>query len=246
MHNYKIKNKYAFTLIEILIAMSIAGLILSAVYGGYRATTLSISHCKPKSILEQQARLFLFRLTSELRCCYAGSSDQPDRNLLQNTTGKEVHNSISQQESHKMFSGEKVSAGKIFLQFVTTSFAQSSYQNMGGLAIVSYKLDDSGKVLLRNVRKYTEIDEDDDKDYQWFPVLSNIKTLSCEFLKEKKWQKDWQLKDIRILPESVRISLVLQDDEAGSVSFASCAYIMCSESKLTGATIETNSTTSNF
>ena len=202
------KKLHAFTLLEILVAMSIILLILGAVYGSFRAMAESISHCRPRSVLEQKANLFLLRFTSELRCSYP---------ISRNRTAKDYP---------KLFKGEQVSANKTFLQFVTSS--SSMNKNMGGLVIVSYKLDSSGNVLLQNAHNYTEITGDNDKDYHWSAVLSNVKTISCEYLKDGKWQKNWNSDEESNLPQAVKISLVLENDEIETVSFETCVHITCS------------------
>ncbi len=223
MKNIIRKKQSAFTLLEILVALSIAALIMGAVYGSYRATAKSILHCKPKSILEQQARLFLQRLTSELRCSYPGNlnslSDMPIKETL-------VPENFKKKE-FSLFLSDGVSSGKVFLRFVTSSFTSSPYQNTGGLAIVSYKLDKSGKVLLRNVSTYIKGYELDETEYQWKPVLSNVKNMKCEFLENEKWQENWKSAESNVLPKAVKITLVLDDGQTGPVTFESCADIMC-------------------
>ena len=222
------KKRYAFTLLEILIAMSIILLILAAIYGSYRAMSESISRCRPRSILEQQANLFLLKLTRELRCSYISTQNSTD------------------EEPPLSFTGKKVSAGETFLQFVTSSYTSATNKNIGGPAIISYKLDSRGKVLLQNVRKYTEIAENDDEDYQWSPALSNVKSISCEFLKDGKWQQDWSANENGILPQAVKISLVLENDETGLVSFESCVSIMCGGFKTTDSEVESKATALDF
>jgi type II secretion system protein J len=249
MKYYKIKKRYAFTLLEILVALSIIVLILSSVFGSYKAATSLISNYGTKSILEQKARLFLFRLTSELRCSYAWRLDQTALNqsgsgsaqsLFLNAAGKELQNEAFQRQSQALFTGGEAHAGQIFLRFVTTSFASNLNQNMGGLAIVCYKFDDSGKVLLRSIRKYTEITEDNEKNLQWSVILSNVKAISCEYLKDEKWQKEWDSKEIRSLPQAVKITLAMEANETGPLFFDSCAYIMCSEPETNQAVYDMN------
>lgn len=223
MNNCIRKKHSAFTLLEILVALSIAALIMGTVYGSYRATANAIVHCRQKSVAEQQARLFLQRLTSELRCSYAGSlnslNDKPIKETL-------AQGSFQKKES-PLFSCDGISSGKIFLRFVTSSFTSSPYQNTGGLAIVSYKLDNSGNALLRNVSTYIKGYEQDETEYQWQPVLSNVKNMKCEFLGNDKWQEKWKSTESNVLPKAVKISLVLDDGQSGPVTFESCADIMC-------------------
>ena len=239
------KNRCAFTLLEILVALSIAVIIMGAVYGSYRATTKSILHCKPKSVVEQQARLFLQRLTSELRCSYGGdiiiSGDKPTEYIL----GNKINQEKLQKKDSQLFTSEEISGGNVFLQFVTSSFTSSPYKNIGGLAVVSYKFDKSGKVLLRNVSKYIKGYEQDETDYEWSPVLTNVKKLTCEYLVDEKWKEEWKSTESWILPESVKISLVMESDQAGPVTFESCADIMCGRFQ-NSKNIVTKTVVSNF
>ena len=221
-----IQKNNAFTLMEILLALSMGIIILGAVYGSYKATTTSVAHCKPKSIIEQQARLFLQRITSELRCSYAGRLDQYRESSFENRPEKEVVTEAVQQDETPFFIGDEVSTGQIFLQFVTSTFTSRPNQSIGGFAILSYRLDESGTILLRNVHRYIERLEHDD-DYQWLPVLTNVKTIKLAYFDGEKWQEEWKQKDTRKLPQAVRISLVLETDETGPLSFTSSAYIMC-------------------
>ena len=231
-----VTKRSAFTLIEILVALSIVVLIMSVLYGSYRATTTSISHYQPRNIVEQQARLFLQRFTSELRCSYAGTVNKSDERM----SGNRFTQNILQQEDSPLFVSEQISRGKVFLQFATSSFTSSPYENLGGLAIVSYKLDKSGTVLLRSVRKYIERNEKENTDYQWFPVLSDVKKITCEYLDDEKWQNDWKSKESKVLPNAVRISLTLYNGETGPVTFESCADIMCGKFQNSEPGVQTN------
>ena len=114
------------------------------------------------------------------------------------------------------------------MQFITSSYTSSPNRDMGGLAIVSYKLDDSGTILLRSVRNYVEKYEDNEEDDEWFPILNNVKTISFEYFEDEKWQKEWKSNDMKSLPGAVRVSLVLENDKTGPMSFISSAYLMCS------------------
>ena len=221
------KNRNAFTLLEILVALSIAALIMSSVYGSYHATTKSILHCKPKSIVEQEARLFLQRFTSELRCSYAGTVNPFSDKPVEYTLTSEMNLESFQKKESPLFASEEIIRGNVFLQFVTSSFTSSPYHNIGGLAVVSYKLDNSGKVLLRNVRNYIKGYEQNDNDLKWQPVLSNVKNITCEYLEDDKWKENWKSTETKVLPKVVKISLVLDDGQTGPITFESSANIMC-------------------
>lgn len=239
--NKKIRS--AFTLLEILVAMSIILLILGAVYGSYRAMSTSISRCSPKTKIEKKAMIFLMQLTRELRCCYPGRLNQTDDYLPLDRTQQTDEKESPQEE---LFTGDNIRAGTVFLQFVTTSAASSRSQQSGGLSLVSYKLDDSETVLLRSVRRYTKAPEENEKDYKWLAVLSNIKYISSEYLADDKWQKEWNSKDTNSLPQIVKISLSLETEETGTVSYETSVHIMCHEIKESKAIEETTTAASGF
>ena len=219
------KNKLrAFTLLEILTALSILIIIMAAVYGSYRAVTLSVARCGPRSIIEQQARLFLYRFTSELRCCYAGRPDESGENISKKNLN---NNEETRQTKLPFFIGKEAKAGRIFLQFATSALGSVRNYNTGGLSIVSYKLDESGTTLLRNVRRYIESLPDDNKDYSWLPVFTNLKTVTLEYFDGQNWQKEWELESMKVLPATVRIALTLENEQTGPLSYVSSAYIMC-------------------
>jgi len=228
------QKRLAFTILEILVALSMLALILTAVYGSYTAATTSVVRCKPKSILEQRARLFLQRITSELRCCYAGRSNESSESLSKRRPGKE----IVQQEEPPLFASKDVSSGQTFLQFVTSAVISRQNHNVGGLAIVSYRLDKSGTTLLRSERRYVDRFENDDNDSNWLPVFANVKTIMFEYFKGKKWQQEWDSNDMPGLPQAVRISLVLETEDTGPLSFISTAHIACRGYQTPGVTVQ--------
>ena len=220
---YKNKRR-AFTLLEILTALSILIIIMAAVYGSYRAVTLSVARCGPRSIIEQQARLFLYRLTSELRCCYAGRPDESGENISKQNLN---NNEETRQTKLPLFIARQAKAGQIFLQFVTSALGSVRNYNTGGLSIVSYKLDESGTTLLRNVRRYIEGIPDNNKDYKWIPVFANVKKVTLEYFDGQNWQNEWELESTKGLPLTVRIALTLENEQTGPLSYVSSAYIMC-------------------
>jgi len=217
------QKRLAFTILEILVALSMLGLILSAVYGSYTAVTTSVVRCKPKSVLEQRARLFLQRITGELRCCYANRANKSSKNLFDRHPGKEV----VRHEEPPLFMSRDVSSGQIFLQFVTSSVISRQNHTIGGLAIVCYRLDESGTTLLRSERRYVDRFENDYNDCNWLPVFKNVKTIMFEYFEGKKWQQEWNSNDMRDLPQAVRISLILETEDTGPLSFISTAHIVC-------------------
>jgi type II secretion system protein J len=223
---YKSKQR-AFTLLEILTALSILVIIMAAVYGSFRAATLSVSRCTPRSIMEQQARLFLYRLTSELRCSYAETLYKSKEQI----SGQNSRNETVRQAKQPVFIARQAKAGQIILQFVTSASGSVRNYNSSGLSIISYKLNESGTTLLRDVRRYIEGLPNSNQDYVWLPLFENLKTISLEYFDGQSWQNEWNLESTKALPVNVRISLTLENEQTGPLSYVSSAFIMCRSSQ---------------
>lgn len=227
----------AFTLLEIIIALSMLVLILGSVYGTYSAATMSLSHSKPKHALQQQATVFLQRMASEIRCSYAGYKDEspkPPANDVR--TGERER---LKQEDESLFEGREVSSGRSFLQFVTSAVASKRERNLGGLAIVEYMLDSSMNTLSRSKRRYIGGFEVNKDDYNWMVVLENVQAISIEYFDGDEWLEEWNSNDTEgLLPKAVKISLVMQSEDVGPLSFASTVKIVCKANKLGAVTIQ--------
>lgn len=227
----------AFTLLEIIVALSMLVLILGSVYGAYTATTRSLAHFKPKHALQQQAKVFLQRIASEIRCCYAGYQDESPQPSPRNIRRGEKK--LLKQENVSLFVGKEVSSGQSFLQFVTSAVASKREHSLGGLAIVEYMLDESTNTLSRSKRRYVGGFEDDKDNYNWFVVLENIQAITVEYFDGKKWLKEWDANDMKgLLPQAVGISLVSQTEDVGPLSFISTVKIVCRGNQLGVVTIQ--------
>ena len=225
-------KREAFTLLEIIIALSMVVVILGSVYGTYTATTRSIGQSKPRHVLQQQTRIFLQRLSSEIRCCYAGYKNESLQPSVKNnpTVGKHI-----QLEDASLFKGGEVSSGRSFLQFVTSAVASKREQAIGGLAIVEYMLDSSTNTLSRSERRYIDGFESNKNDYNWIVILENIRAIKVEYFDGKEWLKEWYSNDMKkSLPKAVRVLLVIQSEDVESLLFLSTAKITCREYQSTG------------
>ncbi len=229
-------KREAFTLLEIIIALSMLVLILGSVYGTYTAAARSLAHSKPKHALQQQATVFLQRIASEIRCSYAGYEDesQPATNKIRSGERERL-----EQEDSPLFEGEEVSSGRSFLQFVTSAVAPKREHSLGGLAIVQYMFDSSTNTLSRSKRRYIGGFEVDKDNYNWLVVLENVRSVSVEFFDGKDWLRQWNSNDMKgLLPEAVGISIVMQSEDIGPLSFVSAVRTVCRANKSGGVTVQ--------
>ena len=228
-------KKPAFTLLEIIITLSMLVLILGSVYGTYMATTRSLANSESKHTLQQQARVFLQRITSEIRCCYAGYQNESPQPAPTNIrTEKELF----KQKDASLFVGKEASSGQSFLQFVTSAVTKHD-NSLGGLAIVEYMFDESTNTLSQRKRRYIGGIEDDKDNYDWFVVLENVQEITAGYFDGKEWLKEWVSNDAKgSLPKAVEISLVLQTEDVGPLSFTSTVQIVCREVQPSPVTIQ--------
>ena len=230
-------KREAFTLLEIIIALSMLVLILGSVYGTYTAAARSLAHSKPKHALQQQATVFLQRIASEIRCSYAGyldESPQPATNSIR--TGERER---LEQEDSPLFEGGEASSGRSFLQFVTSALASKREHSLGGLAIVEYMFDSSTNTLSRSKRRYIGEFEVDKDNYNWLVVLESVRAISVKYFDGDEWLSQWNSNDNEgLLPEAVGISLVMQSGDVGPLSFESIVKIVCKANKLGGVAVQ--------
>ncbi|MDT8302657.1 MAG: GspJ family type II secretion system protein [Sedimentisphaerales bacterium] len=233
-------KREAFTLLEIIIALSMLVLILGSVYGTYSAATRALAHSKPKHALQQQATVFLQRITSEIRCCYAGYKDESPQPAANNIRDGEIER--LKQEDSPLFEAREVSSGRSFLQFVTSAVASKREQSFGGLAIVEYMWDSSANTLSRSKRRYVGGFEVDKDNYNWVVVLENVQMMSVEYFDGEEWLKEWNSNDTEgLLPQAAGISLIMQSEDVGPLSFASTVKIVCKANKSGGVTVQKTS-----
>ena len=230
-------KREAFTLLEIIIALSMIVLILGSVYGAYAAAARALAHSKPKHALQQQATVFLQRIASEIRCSYAGYQEESPQPAASNIrTGERER---LRQEDASLFEGREVSSGRSFLQFVTSAVASKREHSLGGLAIVEYMLDSSTNTLSRSKRRYIGGFEVDKDSHNWLVVLENVQAISVEYFDGDEWLNEWNSNGMKgLLPQAVGISLVMQSEDVGPLSFESTVKIVCRANKLGGVTVQ--------
>jgi type II secretory pathway component PulJ len=226
----------AFTLLEIIIALSMLVLILGSVYGTYIAAARSLAHSKPRHALQQQAGIFIQRIASEIRCCYAGYKDKSPQ--LSTNTVQRVEKKHLQQEDTSLFEGREISSGQSFLQFVTSAVASKREHSLGGLAVIEYMFDSSTNTLSRCKRRYIGGFKVDRDKKNWIVIIENVQVITVEYFDGKDWLKEWNSDDMKgLLPKAVGISLVMQSEEVGPLSFASTVQIVCKANQSAGVTV---------
>jgi general secretion pathway protein J len=174
-------NTHGFTLIEILVAVTIASLVLSSVYGIFSRVSSAEREVRARATCYHHARSIVNRLQQEL-----GAAVLPDNN-----------------PDAEFRSGENG-----FLTFTSTSVPQADGEL--ALQQVSYRiepLDDSETLRLQRHSMPLYALEGEPK---WRRMSSKIVELQWRFREGTAWEDSWDSNTRNSLPQTVELRMVLE------------------------------------
>ncbi len=194
-----------FTLVEVLVAISILAILLTSVYGIFTSVSVARGRLDADSAEYHRARIIFDRLGRELRGTYFQTRD---KNLV--------------------FSGGKADEKTAILELTTTAVSPLS-QTGSGLARVRYLLVTdpenaaSGLVLMRSEHPaHEQVTGSGIEDMM--RLAPGVEAMALRFFAKGQWQENW---DGRIsgLPEMVEIALQLRRVGREPVQFISAVEI---------------------
>ena len=187
-----------FTLIEVLVAISLLAIVLTSVYGIFSSVNATKIRLDSDSAEYHLARVVFDRLGRELHGAYYRRGDQ--------TT---------------LFRGGVNTQGESFLELTTTAVTPLSATGTG-IATVSYRLvadkesNHGSNVLLRgeHPRQSASLAVDD----RMMRLAPDIASLSLRFYSEGNWHDEWDARQDG-LPQLVEVALVVGLDEQRQTPF---------------------------
>ena len=198
------RSERGFTLIEVLVAISILAILLTSVYGIFSSVSLARERLDADSAEYHRARVLFDRLGRELRGAYF----QPgDPNLV--------------------FTGLKTDDGSFELELTTSAVSPLS-ETGSGIAKVHYLLSEdkeeaaNGRVLLRS--EHPVHDSADEEAAGMMRLVPGIEAMSLRFYANGQWQTTWQARTSG-LPELVEIALQLRTGGEEPIDFISAFEI---------------------
>ncbi len=216
------RRQSGFTLVEILVAMTIVLGILSMVYGTHSAITRSIDKSRQRSAVLLQGRNTLAGLARRIRCTYAVTAKPPM--LL---AGQELRRQTAgDQKGPNCFSGAMDNPSGEILRMVTTGGPDERNRQPRGLFAASYKYDRIAGLLSLGQWEFTGLMEKP-AGQTFEPVADNVRQLEFQFLDGEKWLSNWSFTESRKLPDAVKIDLTLEDKDHRKYSFATTVAIAC-------------------
>lgn len=214
-----------FTLIEILVALGMLGLIMAALYGSYQAVTRSIDMSSFTDD-EQQAVLALAILDRQLRCCYAAEPKQ----ILPEKTGssKQMTSSLAQDNDTEQsyFMGE-CNGHEVTLQFVTSHKSLHATGFREELRQMTYIWSQSDGELLSSQQEYGMGLSLDHKEQAQRCVLDSVREMEMSFFDGQQWQSQWSQAEGGDLPKAVRIRLLVDGEDNRTKEYDNTVIIMC-------------------
>jgi len=192
------RGKRGFTLIEVLVAVSLLAILLTAVYGIFGGVNSAKLRLDRDSADYHLARVIFDRFGRELHGVYFRSGDQ--------TT---------------MFRGGKNDQDEPFLELTTTAVTLLS-DTGSGISEVRYRLapdqeaDTGRQVLLRGERsRQSAAAPVDDRMMRLAP---DVASLALRFYTGGRWLEQWDARQSG-LPQLVEVSLVVGKEEQQRIPF---------------------------
>ena len=185
------KRSAGFTLIEVLIAVSLTAIVLSSIYGLFTSVFSARERVKVESETAQIGRVLFERLGRELRGAWVP------------TTGD------------KFFLATTDRDGRPELRFATASTTLTA-TGRGGMAALRYGLQPmtEGQVgrlyLIRSEEPYHLRDRLDSGSY---PLTGNVKSVTWRFYGVNGWVESWSAAQNNALPQLVEMTVILLDKD---------------------------------
>lgn len=213
--------KRGFTLIEILVAMALITVIITMVYGSYRASSKSASACSERIEQLDESRKALLQISRQLSCSYTG------RREIDATAQKAVFkkDNIIPEKPNTLFVGDSNIVNGAILHFVTTTSAFPNQKNAEGLFDVIYKFDKNTGLLSFSQSEFVGADTPFEKNRFWLPVSKNITDVNLSFFDGQKWLKRWDVKEKLCLPYAVKVDIATNYQGYKSYNYSTIAPI---------------------
>ena len=212
------RHHHGFTLVEILVALSILTIVLGVAYATYAASTKSVSRCRAHISAGREARALLGRMVREVRCTYMRAPETVE-------TGGATE--ILREQRHPDFLGQDDSGNEEILQFLTPAGIGGPDAPTAGLNWVAYRFDEPSGTLYRREASIVEAPESlaDEKD--WWPVAQDVQSVELRYFDGNDWRDAWDSNERGELPRAVRIVIVLETANAIRFTFSDTAWVTC-------------------
>ena len=188
------KRSSGFTLIEVLIAVSLTAIVLSSIYGVFTSVFAARERVLAESETSQIGRVIFERVGRELRGAWVPTTTTPGAKFFLATTDRD---------------------GRPELRFATASTTLAA-TGRGGMAALRYGLQpmlegpSDRLYLVRSEEPYHLRDRLDSGSY---PLAGNVKSVTWRFYGANGWVDSWSAAQSNSLPQLVEMTVVLLDKD---------------------------------
>lgn len=205
------RNDAGFTLIEMLIALTIIAAILSMVYGSYAATTRAIDACRTRMACLERGGFALRLMARQVRSAYAPSpassssgSDRTGATSDARAPGRSAQTTAA--TSLALFQGNGRDPTGEILSFITSGDCGPD-PNARGLTRVTYHYDRAAMTL--SMSRHDGLDRRHPGPF--LTVLRNVTSIELKFHDGRQWQDTWDFRTRQEVPRAVKVSLDVID-----------------------------------
>ncbi len=207
----------AFTLIEMLIAMAIIGMIVTMVYGSYAATSRSFDLCRKRMTCSERAHLVLRLMARQVRgaCTPSFPASAPPVSRFRESGTTPIGPSPQEGTSGtpaSIFQGDARGARGEILCFATTGGLSAGLDRPAELSRIRYRYESQTGVLSLSCEPFVYASEGRQSPPAWRPVLSSVTGLELEFHDGRQWQQRWDWRQTGALPQAVKVALTIVDE----------------------------------
>jgi type II secretion system protein J len=204
-----------FTLVEVLIALTLVSTIATMVYGSYATACRSVDVYGSRLVCTERACLVLRLLSRQIRCAYA----PPARTISTSPSLQEGRASV--------FRGDSRAAGGTILSFVTTGRPGDGPEGATALARIRYRHEPANETLSICRDPYRNETNTQEDSESWQPILRGVRRMDLQFLDGGQWHAAWTDGNSERLPQAVRIALTVVDEDSRPHVFGTTAMIVC-------------------
>ncbi|MCW8859674.1 MAG: type II secretion system GspH family protein [Deltaproteobacteria bacterium] len=187
-----------FTLLEVLIAISIFAVVISSIYGVFTSISGTKDRLDNNSETYHQARIILDRLGREIHGIYVHSAE--NTNILRGGVNDQ---------------------GNVFLELSTTA---TSSLNIDGAEFVFIRYDlvedqekKDGSYVINRIEKPL-LGSMSNQNFPAMRLATGIKNFRIRYFSDQLWQDQWD-QDQQNLPDMLEVFLSIYDNSGEEISF---------------------------
>lgn len=183
-----VAREQGFTLVEILVAISIGAILLTTIYGVFSSVSGARDRLEAVGEEYHQVRVLYDRMASEIRSGYFNAGSKQTRLV-----------------------GGSNTQGFPFLEFSTTLSTPLFGGRPGGVSLVRYEQLEMEQEIRLYRNEWPLLNAQPEQDPQL--LIIGLKTFSLRYYNGSDWQDEWDSQLAGKLPEMIELTVEVEYDE---------------------------------